>query len=424
MKVEGAAQLMSLTMAADIDSVLAELPSSTEEKHMLMIYVHVPFCHSKCTFCDWVQAIPTKDLLRKPGDSIREKYVSALCTEIAARGAALSASGQVPYVIYWGGGTASSLDEREATRIMEALHAAFDLSSVAEATIECSPDTVDARKLRFFRELGFNRVSSGVQSFNDERLRRLGRRHNSEQARKIVYNALDAGFEDVSIDLMSGFPDQQLDELTDTVDKALALPLTHLSLYSFRPTPGTFMRRKMNGEERRGYLRHQQILFTEARQRINEAGLTEYASGYFGRISPFAAMYFQLRADTVGLGSGAISLVDQQFLSHQKGRLHQYIADPLNFDIDVPAGQDRVLISFLQAGLAMFDGILRKEWRISTGTDLDEVLSRPNIAPLAEFLRTRGLIEDERGIRLDPKIAGITLIALAFEMAMSQPELG
>ncbi|GGS46012.1 MULTISPECIES: coproporphyrinogen-III oxidase family protein [Actinokineospora] len=412
---------MPPTATAAAEAALSALPSSTDERHMLMLYVHVPFCHSKCTFCDWVQAIPTKDLLRKPEDSVRRNYIRALCTEIEARGAALS--GQ-PYVVYWGGGTASSLDRDEATQVMSALRSAFDFDGVAEATIECSPDTVDREKLEFFRELGFNRVSSGVQSFSDTRLRALGRRHTADQAGRIVHAAREAGFDEVSIDIMSGFPDQEMDELRDTVEQAVALPLTHLSLYSFRPTPGTFMRKKMQGDDKRAYLRRQQVLFTEARKMIEDAGLTEYASGYFGRVSPFAAMYFQLRADTVGFGSGAISLVDQRFLSHSKGRLHQYIADPLGFDIAVPAGQDRALVSFLQAGLAMFDGILREEWRVSTGTDLDEVLTRPSIAPLAEFLRGRGLVEDERGIRLDRRVAGLTLIELAFEMAMSQPELG
>ncbi|SCF35150.1 oxygen-independent coproporphyrinogen-3 oxidase [Micromonospora viridifaciens] len=411
-----------MTIAPAADNQLG-LPSSTADRRVLMLYVHVPFCHSRCTFCDWVQAIPNKDLLRKPGDSVREKYIDALCREIGERGAELAGTDAMSYVIYWGGGTASSLDNDEASRIMTALRNAFDLSTVAEATIECSPDTVDAEKLAFFRELGFNRVSSGVQSFDDERLRRLGRRHSADQAIRLTHAAREVGFDDVSIDIMSGFPDQDLDELRHTVDQAVQLPINHLSLYSFRPTPGTFMRRRMNPDEKRGYLRDQKHLFTQARRLITAAGLTEYASGYFGKVSPFAAMYFQLRADTVGFGSGAISLVNQQFLSHRKGLLHSYVDAPTSFDIAVPASQDRVLISFLQAGLAMFDGILRDEWRVSTGTDLDEVLTRPAIAPLADFLRGRGLICDERGIRLPVRNVGVTLIELAFEMAMSQPEL-
>lgn len=416
---------VSLSSTVDTPPAAApvpDLPSSTEERHMLMLYVHVPFCHSRCTFCDWVQAIPTKDLLRKPEDSVRRNYIRALCTEIETRGVQLRGADLVPYVIYWGGGTASSLDRHEAEAVMGALNSAFDLSSVAEATIECSPDTVDLAKLEYFRSLGFNRVSSGVQSFDDQRLRRLGRRHTAGQAGQVVHHAREAGFDQVSIDIMSGFPDQELDELRATVEQAVALPVTHLSLYSFRPTPGTFMRRTLAGIEKRAYLRKQQLLFTEARRMINDVGLAEYASGYFGRVSPFAAMYFQLRADTAGFGSGAISLVDQRFLAHAKGKLHSYIADPLEFDVAVPAGQDRVLVSFLQAGLAMFDGVLREQWKVSTGTDLDEVLTRPTIAPLAEFLRTRGLIEDARGIRLDRRLAGLTLIELAFEMAMSEPE--
>jgi coproporphyrinogen III oxidase-like Fe-S oxidoreductase len=414
----------TLPAAATLELALAGLPSSTLDQRVTMIYVHVPFCHSKCTFCDWVQAIPTKDLLRKPDDSVRQDYICALCREIEVRGAEHTATGDRAHVLYWGGGTASSLADHEAAAVMGALRGSFDLDAVVEATIECSPDTMDERKLRFFRDLGFNRVSSGVQSFDDSRLRQLGRRHTAREAEQIVYMAREAGFDEVSIDLMSGFPDQDVDELHRSVDKALGLPLSHLSLYSFRPTPGTFMRRKMDVDQKREYLRRQQILFATARRKINDFGLTEYANGYFGRVSPFAAMYFQLRADTVGLGSGAISLVDQQFRSHKKGRLHQYVADPLAFDIDVPASNDRVLIPLLQAGLAMFDGVLRTEWRIATGTELSEVLTRPAVAPLAEFLRSRGLTEDERGIRLDRRAVGPTLIELAFEMAMSQPELG
>lgn len=186
-------------------------------------------------------------------------------------------------------------------------------------------------------------------------------------------------------DGVSGFPDQEPDELRATVDTATRLPLTHLSLYSFRPTPGTFMRRKLAVPEKSAYLRRQQLLFTDARRRIEDAGLAEYASGYFGRVSPFAAMYFQLRADTIGFGSGAVSLTDQRFLSHQKGRLHQYVEDPLAFDI--------------------------------------AVLARPAIEPLTRLLRRRGLVEDDRGVRLDRRVAGLTLVELAFEMAMSQPDL-
>ncbi|RGC69592.1 Oxygen-independent coproporphyrinogen-III oxidase [Micromonospora sp. MW-13] len=411
-----------MTTAPIADTEL-HLPSSSAEQRVLMLYVHVPFCHSRCTFCDWVQAIPNKDLLRKPGDSVRMNYIRALCQEIEHRGAELAGVDTLPYVVYWGGGTASSLDNDEATQVMTALRNSFDLSTVAEATIECSPDTVDEEKLAFFRSLGFNRVSSGVQSFDDERLKRLGRRHSADQASRLTHAARAVGFEDVSIDIMSGFPDQSMDELRHTVDRALELPINHLSLYSFRPTPGTFMRRKMDPDEKRGYVRDQKHLFTEARRLINAAGMNEYASGYFGKVSPFAAMYFQLRADTVGFGSGAISLVNQQFQSHRKGLLHSYVQAPTSFDISGPASQDRVLVSFLQAGLAMFDGVLRDEWRIATGTELDEVLTRPAIAPLFEFLRGRGLVSDERGIRLPVRNVGVTLIELAFEMAMSQPEL-
>jgi coproporphyrinogen III oxidase-like Fe-S oxidoreductase len=417
-------------MVANLAGALAEDSSKADSaiSRPLMLYVHVPFCKSRCTFCDWVQGIATRDLLMGPAEPMRQRYVAALCREIRTRGEQLTSSGTVyvPQVVYWGGGTASSLDEREAESVMAALHDAFDLHDVREATIECSPDSVGEAKLRFFRSLGFNRMSSGVQSFVDDRLRRLGRRHTADEARQVVTDARAVGFDDVSIDIMSGFPDQDDEEVVYTTIEALKLPLSHISLYSYRPTDGTSMRTRLDRRTpdasraaTTAYLNSQQRQFAASRGMIAAAGLEEYASGYFGKVSPFAAMTFQLSADMVGFGSGAASLVDKQFLVHQKGLLHQYIDNPLTFDIYGPASNDRTMLQYLQIGLSMFDGILRDEWATATGVSLDECLARPPIAPLAEFLRRRGLVEDERGIRLRPQTAYRTLIELAFELALA-----
>jgi coproporphyrinogen III oxidase-like Fe-S oxidoreductase len=396
------------------------MPSSTASRRLLTVYLHIPFCRSKCHFCDWVQPIPKADLLLKAEDTPRQRYVEALCREIRARGPELTAAGYVPYVMYWGGGTASILEPHESDAIFTALRESFDLGTVVESTIECSPDTVDARKLRFLRELGFNRFSSGVQSLDDDRLRQIGRLHRAEDARRVVRWARAAGFEDINIDLMCGFPGEPLDEVERTVSDALELPLTHLSVYPFRPTAGTVLRRQVDRDDKDLYLARQKAAFARAAALVAAAGLPEYASGYFGAPAYNVVMPFQLRGDTAGFGSGAVSLLGGRFRSHSKGRLADYVADPVSYDIDVPASSDPVVISYLRSGLSVFDGILRPEWEFATGVPLEEVLSRPVIASVIGYLRRFGLVEDERGIRLPPQRAGRALIEFSFRMALAE----
>lgn len=397
------------------------IPSSSDDLRLLQIYVHIPFCRSKCHFCDWVQPIPKEDLLLRSGDEPRQRYIDALCREIRTRGAELSAAGYIPYVHYWGGGTASILEPHEIDAVMSAMHDSFDMSTVVESTIECSPDSADIAKLTHFRRAGFNRFSSGVQSMNDGRLRQIGRLHDSAGARAVVRAAREAGFEDLNIDLMCGFPGESLDEVAATLTAGLALPITHLSVYPFRPTAGTVLRRQIDRDTRHLYLAKQKAAFKRACTMAKDAGLEEYAAGYFGHAPAYnVLMNFQLRLDTVGFGSGAVSLLDRRFRSHDKGKLAGYVQDPTHYDIDVPATAAPVVMSYLRSGLSVFDGILRPEWEFATGQPLHETLADPAVAPLVDFLRDRGgLQEDAKGVRLPPDRAGRVLMDLSFHTAMA-----
>lgn len=391
-------------------------PASSPGRRLLMIYVNIPFCRSKCAFCDYVQPIPPGHLMLTAGDATRQRYIEALCTEIRVRGAEMEGGSSIPHVIYWGGGTASILEPDEIVRIASALRESFDLGTVVESTIECSPDTIDPDKLALFRSLGFNRFSSGVQSLDDWRLRQLGRRHTSEEARRGVRWAREAGFENVNVDIMCGFPDETLQEVRHTVSAALDLGADHVSLYPFRPTPGTAIRRQIDRDSKDLYVSRQKLAFALGQKMITDAGYLEYASGYFGRPSLFALMYFQMSASLVGFGSGAMSLFDQRFRTHTKGKLHEYVERPAHYDVDLPASADPVVISSLRAGLSCFGGVLRDDWECATGSALDEVLERPVTAPLLEYFRSRGLVEDARGLRLPPDQVANALIDLTFQL--------
>jgi coproporphyrinogen III oxidase-like Fe-S oxidoreductase len=400
-------------------SDLTGIPTSTADSRLLMIYVHIPFCTSKCHFCDWVQPIPKSELLLKPHDEPRRRYIAALVEEIRARGRDLA--GYQPHVVYWGGGTASSLSEEEADAVMGAIAGSFDLGGVAEATIECSPETISPEKLRHFRQLGFNRFSSGIQSLDRRRLQVLGRSHDADQGRRAVAWAAEAGFEQINIDLMCGFPDETAAEVDATISAGLELPITHLSIYAFRPTPGTLIRRRMSQEKSEAYRVSELVSFTRARALARRAGLAEYAVGYFGPPALNVVMPFQLRLDTVGFGSGAVSLLDGVYHGHNKGHFAEYLADSLRWDYSAPASSPSVALSLLRSGLSVHDGLLRREWLERTGVPLQTVVADPQLGPLMDYLRTTGkLIEDERGIRLPEATAPHVIVDLAFRGSMAQ----
>lgn len=390
------------------------------DRRKLFVYVHVPFCGSKCHFCDWVQEIPKSDLLLKPEAPRRQSYLAALCQEIRHRGGELSAAGYRPHVVYFGGGTASSLADTEIAQVVSALDAAFNLGDVVESTIECSPETISAEKLRFFRKLGFNRFSMGVQSLVDDRLRRLGRLHTADTARRAVDWAVDAAFEDINIDLMCGFPDETYSEVAETISAGLKLPVTHLTIYAFRPTPGTVLRRGIDRNGSGDHLRRQLTAFALARKMVAAGGFGEYATGYFGKPAVNITAPFRLQLDTVGFGSGAVSYLGGTYFGHIKGRLTSYIATPLGWDFAIPIGSTPVALALLRSGLSVFEGIDRSAWQSFTGTVLDDTLTRVELSQLVTYLRGPGrMIEDERGVRLPQERAAQALLKLNFEMMMA-----
>jgi oxygen-independent coproporphyrinogen-3 oxidase len=373
---------------------------------------------SKCHFCDWVVDIPKSDLFRRSSDPIRNAYITALCAEVRARSTWIKKARRVPHVIYWGGGTASSLDEAEIERVSAALSDSLDLSRVDEATIECSPDTVSYSKLKFFRSLGFTRFSTGVQSLDDARLRALGRRHNAKSAQETVHLAADLNFSEINIDLMSGFPGQELKELEGTIKAALTLPISQISLYSFRPTVGTSLAKKFGVQPLSEIVRHQLYLFNSAREMIANAGFSEYALGYFGTPARSVVLPFQLRVETMGFGSGAMSLLDGSFHLHRSGALAEYINDPMQWSFSAPARSTAVALSNLRCGLSVFEGVRRAEWKLQTGESLEMSLAQVSLQTFVQRLRdSYGLVESIHGIRLPKDRAAEALLRVSLGIA-------
>lgn len=197
------------------------------------VYVHVPFCRTKCTYCAFVSG--------DYDEALAARYLPALEREIRLAGA----SDGRPHVdtIFFGGGTPSLLPAAELAGLVSALCEAFDVAPDAEITVEMNPGTLTPAKLDVYREAGVTRASVGVQSFDDDELRSIGRVHDAEEARAAVRMLRAAGFDNVSLDLIAGLPHQSREVWRHNLDEALALEPDHLSLYLLELHPGTRLAR-------------------------------------------------------------------------------------------------------------------------------------------------------------------------------------
>ena len=204
--------------------------TNTKNKTPLGIYVHVPFCRSKCQYCDFY-SITAKD------DKTIDSYLKAITAHIRETGQL--APGYKVDTIYFGGGTPSYLGADALATILTVIRRSFDVDANAEITFEANPDSVSDSLLKRLRAEGFNRVSLGVQNDNDELLKKLGRPHDFAQVVGAVQRIRKAGFKNLSIDLMYGLPGQTLNAWKDTLERVLTLNPDHVSCYALKVEEGT-----------------------------------------------------------------------------------------------------------------------------------------------------------------------------------------
>ena len=201
-----------------------------KNKKPLGIYIHVPFCRSKCIYCDFY-SVTTKE------QNLPEQYRKAICQHIREAGA--QAPGYLVDTIYFGGGTPSYFGAEGMAAILTAIRKNFDVSPTAEITFEANPDSVSKHLLRRLRSEGFNRVSLGIQCDDDEILEKIGRPHNYQQAVDAVKLIRKKGFRNVSVDLMYGLPGQSLEAWQETLKNVLKLKPEHISCYGLKVEEGT-----------------------------------------------------------------------------------------------------------------------------------------------------------------------------------------
>ena len=197
---------------------------------MLSVYIHIPFCKSKCPYCDFYSACPTED-------GALEAYVGAVSARLAAYGEKYGH----PKVgtVYFGGGTPSVLGAERLCAILATVKTAFAVQPGAEITAECNPADVDRTFFETLKAGGFNRISMGMQSVNADELKLLGRRHTAEDVEKAMRAARDAGIDNVSVDLMLALPGSNEEKLQRSIDFCAKIGADHVSAYILKIEPGT-----------------------------------------------------------------------------------------------------------------------------------------------------------------------------------------
>ena len=199
-----------------------------------MLYVHIPYCHRKCTYCAFYSTVTQGD---------KQAYVDVLCEELRRRCHCME---HPLRTVYFGGGTPSLLDIGQMAQIVDTISTRFDVREIEEATMEANPEDLTPAYLADLRHLGFfNRISIGVQSFHDEDLKLLNRRHDSRQALESLHNVVAAGFENLSVDLIYGLPNQTVEAWEDNLLKLEQVSVQHLSAYALTIEEGTMLQKQI-----------------------------------------------------------------------------------------------------------------------------------------------------------------------------------
>lgn len=289
---------------------------------MAGLYIHIPFCASRCIYCGFYSTTRL---------DLRQQYVDALIRELVEVGKSKMLKDDSISTVYLGGGTPSQLTIPQLRQLFDAIYIYNKVESGAEVTIEMNPDDVSVPYADTLRQLGINRVSMGAQTFDDERLRWLNRRHTVAQVGQAVTILRAAGIRNISIDLMYGFPDETIDDFVRDIDEAIKLDVEHISAYCLMIEEGTELYRRYGDKRVREYddskEETERKMYELLIDKLTAAGYEHY------EISNFARPGFRSRHNSsywtgvpyIGLGAAAHSF-DGHLRSWNVSDIRQYIA--------------------------------------------------------------------------------------------------
>lgn len=349
----------------------------------LAIYVHVPFCKRKCAYCDFASYAGCEGQI--------DSYFNALGGEIVAWADELRA--YQARSIFFGGGTPSLVPAEKIADVLDKLRGCVEFAQDIEITLEANPGTVDMDKLRVYHAAGINRLSFGVQSFDGELLKNLDRIHTPDEAKEAVLMARDAGFENISIDLMYALPGQTMAQWAETLETAVSLPLTHISAYSLIVEEGTRMARWV--EEGIARIPDDDLVNEMQRMavmKLARAGFERYEVSNFARPGCESRHNYTYwtGGEYLGLGSAAHSLMNNLRFDNPP-ELEHYMSGERMLNRAERTREDR-REEMLMLSTRTVRGLDLNEWQHIFGDCFEESKAKE-----IEKLKNYGLIEIEDG---------------------------
>lgn len=336
----------------------------------LGLYLHLPFCISKCPYCDF-NSYQLKE------DNQISSYISALYQEITTYSKKLKKSNIK--TIYLGGGTPTILSGVQIYNILEFCKSKFTIDKDAEITIEANPGTLDGEKIKLLIESGINRLSLGAQSFNNLFLKKLGRIHNTQDIIDSYYLARKEGFNNINIDIMFALPEQTTEDLQVTLKKAVSLKPDHLSLYNLTIKPGTEYYEK----HKRGKLKlptedEEFDMYNWAIKFLEESGFEHYEISNFARPykrSMHNLIYWQNKP-YLGIGAGAYSFIKgYRYMNYESPA--RYVKEMMSGKLPVDNGEKlslrKRMIETIILGLRTKDGVGYKKFKTRFGVNLNDI---------------------------------------------------
>ena len=324
----------------------------------LGLYIHIPFCRSKCAYCDFYSLSGQEEQMNS--------YQQALLAHLAE--SAPMAAGYTVDTVYFGGGTPSYYGEKRLTELLRHIKKLYQVDKHAEITTEANPDSVNLKMLKRLRRAGFNRISLGVQSADNAQLVSIGRPHSFEQAEQGVQWARAAGFDNVSIDLIYGLPGQDQDSWKDTVERALRLEADHISAYGLKIEEGTPLFRRVQEGEQLPDDDVQADCYLWTVERLAQAGYEQYEISNFAKNGLFSRhnIKYWLTQPYMGFGPGAHSDFGGRrysFLRDLSGYIKGVLEGGIIVDEDDTIPQKERSCEYLMLRLRTCQGIEEREYR-------------------------------------------------------------
>lgn len=336
----------------------------------LGIYIHIPFCKQKCNYCDFYSI--------KGDDESENKYIEAIINEIKSYKDNLRGT-YMADTIFFGGGTPTIIKTENLKRIIDCLRDAIEIDNCSEISMEANPNTLTSEKLNSYKSIGINRLSIGIQSLNDEILKKIGRIHDSSEALEAIDRAKNTGFENINADVMFNIPGQTVYDIEETVTKIIDRGVKHISFYSLKLEKGTPMySMEKNNKIIMPDEEVEREMYYAGRNIMEKNNLFQY------EISNFAEKGFECRhnlkywnqEEYIGLGPSAHSFLNNTRYSNPsdlKMYCENSMSDKFERIIQEELEKDDLMFEYIMLRLRLTEGLNIKEFNNKFSQDFLEM---------------------------------------------------